>query len=116
MSHVVYPDPSVFLVVTGRAYASDLTHHDDLVGGLTFRQPTPNGDIDLFIAAPCDLAGLADLSAAAILKPVVLPLTLTGLRHGIVETRLRVDAAAQRLAQKILAANAASPQPVPPRR
>lgn len=114
MNHIVNDNPSIFVVVTGAAHRHGLMQERPaFANGITFRQRTASGAIDLNIAAPADLAAFADLSAAAILKPVCLPIALTHLRHGIVHARLRDDPAAHRLAQTVLAGIAAITNPAP---
>lgn len=117
MSSIVYADPSVFIVVTGSAYAGDLVAPDNGAWeGLIFRQEAPKGAIDLAITAPRSLVDFADLASAAILKPVALPISLTGFRHGVIDCALRDEMTARRVSQRILAALAADTHPVPGRR
>lgn len=119
MSLLVSADANVFLVVAGRASPDAISPSEGpslFSHGLTFRFPSPHGAIDLAIAAPGDLAAFADLSAAAILKPVCLPLDLTALRHGVIHARLHGDAQAHQLAQRFLATMVARQQSGIPRR
>lgn len=119
MSRIIYDNPSVFLIITGGAYADDITaaHAPDaLRSGLCFRHQAPHGAIDIAIAAPADLAAFADLAAAAILKPVCLPIALESLRHGTINARLHSDPTAHRLAQRFLTAMGAVSHPAHQRR
>lgn len=109
-------DPSLFLVVTGSALPAAVmpTDAELFAHGLTFRFPSVQGAIDLALAAPTDLAAFSDLSAAAILKPVCIPIALTHVHHGIVHARLNEQPAAHKLAQRFLAAMTATNHPAPP--
>ncbi|WP_334145802.1 hypothetical protein [Hyphomicrobium sp.] len=114
MNPVIYGNATVFLVVTGAAHAAHLTGATSITHGITFRHHTPSGAIDLAIAAPTNLSAYADLAAAAILKPVCIPIALTHVRHGIVHAQLNERPAAHKLAQHFLAAMTATNHPAPP--
>lgn len=116
MNPIIYDTSSVFLVVTGAAHEAHVAAAANGMSAITFRQQSPHGAIDLAIAAPADLAAYADLAAAAILKPVCLPIALTHVRHGIVHAQLSDQSSAHKLAQRFLAVMAATNHPVPPRR
>lgn len=120
MSLVLAANPSIFLLVTGNAHADALVPTKDTLAfwnGLTFRFPRPShGVIDLIIAAPTNLTEYADLSAAAILKPVCLPIALTEIHHGAIHAGLNANPASHVIAQSILAAKAANRNPGHPLR
>lgn len=109
-------DASVFLIVTGSARPDALMLADGnlFAHGLTFRFPSAQGAVDLAIAAPTELTAFADLSAAAILKPVCIPVALTHVRHGVVHAHVSDLPSNHRLAQRFLAAMTVANHPAPP--
>lgn len=116
--------PRLFLVCLGAESAVVLADPDRRAGypatGLTIRQDLGAGGVaHLFIAAPDDLAGLADLGAASLMKPVCLPLSLTHVGSQRIGARLSDDPNQQRVAQRILRAithpDPAAQPPVPSR-
>lgn len=111
-------DASVFLVVAGTAPPDALkaanANPPVLTNGLTFRFPSLQGAVDLTIAAPNNLAAFADLAAAAILKPVCIPIALTNAHHGVVQANLSDSPTAHKLAQQLLAAMTAANPPARP--
>lgn len=108
-------DASVFLVVTGSTLPDALRPADGnlFAHGLTFHFPSAKGAVDLVIAAPTELTAFADLSAAAILKPVCIPIGLTQVQHGVVHAHVSDQPFAHRLAQRFLAAITATDHPAP---
>ena len=110
-------DASLFIVSIGRAPPDEIAN--PVVAayparGLILRQTTTSGDhAELFIKAPGDLLGYADMQALSILKPVVLPIEIAEIYPGRINAKLRSDPLAAHLSRIMLSALAVVRNPAP---
>jgi hypothetical protein len=115
MTARVLADGSMFLVVTGRTVAPATSAAPEVSQGLVIQQsPVKGTPIESLVAPPLDLLAFADLSRAALLKPVCIPLALTAISPYRVTCRVQDHPIAVRTAQRFLAAMAADPHPACP--
>ena len=112
MSAHILADGSVFLVVTGRTVPPASSADPDVSRGLVVRQTPVSGlPLELLVAPPLDLLAFADLSRAALLKPVCVPLALDAISGYRVTCRMQNHPVAVQTAQRILAVLSADTDP-----
>lgn len=119
MSDLMIKGPSLLLVSLAHLPEADLRNPAQAAlwpaQGLLLRARNAAGQlVELFVATPVDLLAYADLAAATLLKPVVLPLQLIEVGPGRINARLATHPAAVDLARTILAALAAATHPATP--